>query len=103
MVEVFMLNTRLKQLRKSLFLSQEEFATETGISYRAYISYERGDRKPSLDFLETIVNKYHVNLNWLIANSGEMFSQNVSPFELLKKELLGDVKNMLREEGVLKI
>lgn len=65
--------SKLKEIRKHLNLSQEEVSTQTGISYRAYTSYERGDRKPSLEILEILVKKFNVNLNWFFADVGDMF------------------------------
>lgn len=102
-----MYSEKLKEIRKKLKLSQEELATQTGTSYRAYTSYERGDRKPSLEFLEKIATLFDVNLNWLLANIGEVFigqnnkQENTSTGDL-KKDILLDVRKMLIKEGIIK-
>ncbi len=89
---------KIQKIRKKLKLSQEEISTQVGISYRAYTSYERGDRKPSFDFLESLVNKFNVNLNWLIANNGEMF---IAPkYESVKDEIMAQVEKMLDDRGI---
>ncbi len=97
-----MYGKKLQEIRKKLNLSQEEFATQTNITYRAYTSYERGDRKPSFEFLEKLVIKFHVNLNWLIANTGEPFGEVNNKDKNLKKEILFEVKQMLIKEGIVK-
>ena len=66
---------KLHKIRKELNLSQEEMAVQTNVTYRAYTSYERGDRKPSFEFLEQLASRFEVNLNWLIANLGNPFSK----------------------------
>lgn len=94
-----MFSERLQKLRKMLHLSQEEISTQIGISYRAYTSYERGDRKPSIDFLEKLVKVYNVNLNWLIAGVGKEF--NAAQFDAAKGELRAEVMQILKEVGVI--
>ena len=94
---------RLHKIRKKLRLSQEEIADETSITYRAYTSYERGDRKPSFEFLVKLVEKYNVNLNWLIAGKGEMFLSNqnfASEYESVKNDILKEVRKMFKEKGL---
>ena len=93
---------KLHEIRKKLNLSQEEIAAQTNTSYRAYTSYERGDRKPSFEFLENLVIKFNVNLNWLIANTGEPFETKQELRQDFKNEILSEVKEMLIKEGVLK-
>ena len=68
-----MYSKKLKDIRKKLGFSQEEMAFKTDTSYRAYSSYERGDRKPSFEFLQKLVEEFGVNLNWLIADNGIPF------------------------------
>jgi len=96
-----MYGQKLHHIRKNLNLSQEEMAQKTNTSYRAYTSYERGDRKPSFEFLEQLALNFEVNLNWLIANNGNPFLGNRNTLSL-KEEILNDVKDMLIKEGVLK-
>lgn len=92
---------RLQKIRKKLKLSQEEIADETNITYRAYTSYERGDRKPSFEFLVKLVEKYNVNLNWLIVGKGEMF--NAPQYEDVKDEILNEVNQVLVKYGIKKL
>ncbi len=98
-----MFGKKLREIRLKLKLSQEEFAELTGVTYRAYTSYERGDRKPSFEFLIELVRRFEVNLNWLIADTGVPFfenSTNCSDFQNLKKEIMDEVNLLLKEKGI---
>ncbi|MFZ7188066.1 helix-turn-helix domain-containing protein [Avibacterium avium] len=44
----------LKSERERLGLTQEEIATKCGVSKRAYIYYEQGERVPNTDFLAAL-------------------------------------------------
>ena len=94
-----MFGARLQKARKKLQLSQEDISTQIGISYRAYASYERGDRKPPLDFLEKLAMKYNINLNWLIADVGEMFIP--AEYNDVKDDFESKVEEILKRKGLL--
>ena len=76
-------------------------AFKTNTSYRAYSSYERGDRKPSFEFLQKLVEEFGVNLNWLIADNGIPFIEKEKNSENLKTDILKEVRKMLENEGIL--
>nr|WP_242347281.1 helix-turn-helix transcriptional regulator [Mucispirillum schaedleri] len=44
--------------------------------------YERGRTSPKLDFLKKLVSDYNVNLNYLIANQGNMLLSNADKTSL---------------------
>lgn len=90
---------RIQSIRKKLKLSQEEISTQIGISYRAYSSYERGDRKPSLEFLALLFEKYNVNINYIIVGEGDMF--NPPKFEDVKEDLELKVLDILKKQGLI--
>jgi len=92
-------NENLQKIRKTINLSQEDISTQLGISYRAYTSYERGDRKIPIEVLEILCDKFNVNLNWLICNKGNMF--NTKPFEQVEKELEQKVVEVMKKYGVI--
>ena len=94
-----MFSARLQEMRKKLQLTKEEISLQTGISQRAYTSYECGERKPSLDFFEKLVALYNVNLNCLIAGQGEMF--NIAPQdEQLERLVAQIVDKKMKEKGL---
>lgn len=45
------IHERLKEERLRLGLSQEEFASRAGVSKRAQVNYEKGERSPQADYL----------------------------------------------------
>lgn len=95
-----MFGERLQKVRKKLQLSQEDISTQIGISYRAYSSYEREDRKPPIDFLEKLACLYNINLNYLVAGIGNEFI--AQQFNAVKDELRSEVLQILKDEGLIK-
>lgn len=67
------MNERIKQLRKTLGLTQQEFAERIGITRNAVANYETGRNEPIGSVLNLICNEYNVNPDWLRNGSGEMF------------------------------
>lgn len=71
------MNERLKKLRKSLDLTQQEFADKIGIARGNIGAYEVGKNAPS-DAVISLICKTdfsmgRVNENWLRTGEGEMF------------------------------
>ena len=65
--------TRIKKLRKSLDLTQHEFANRLGISRNTIATYETGKSNPSDPAISLICREFNVNEEWLRTGSGEMF------------------------------
>lgn len=55
----------LLQLRKARGLKQTEIAPLIGISWRAYQTYERGEREPQLSTLIAMADLYDLSLDEL--------------------------------------
>lgn len=66
-------NERLKLLRKSLGLTQEEFADRLGIKRSAVSNYEIGRNVPIDAVVSLICREFRVNGEWLRSGVGEMF------------------------------
>ncbi len=56
---------RLRDARKKLGLSQEEFGAIAGMKKRAQQNYEKGDRKPDSDYLAEIA-KHGIDIGFLV-------------------------------------
>lgn len=99
---------RLKELRTSRKLSQQELADRLGISKSSINMYERGEREPGLGMLEAIADFFNVDMDYLhgksdIANRAlegagqfcneNLFSQfdNISPIRTQRIPLLGEI------------
>lgn len=58
----------LLQLRKGRGLKQTELAEKIGISWRAYQTYERGQREPVLSTLVALADFYGITVDELICH-----------------------------------
>ena len=67
------IETRIKEMRRHLDLTQTEFGDSLGVSRDVINSYERGRVTPTQTFIELLCMKYDVNPDWLIHGTGEMF------------------------------
>lgn len=64
---------RLKQLRKELRLTQQEFADQLGVSRNNIASYETGKSNLGESVIALISRAFNVNETWLRTGEGEMF------------------------------
>ena len=67
------MNERIKQLRKALGFTQQEFAERIGVKRNTVAQYEIGRNEPIDSVLNLICKEYNVNPDWLRDGSGEMF------------------------------
>lgn len=67
------MNKRLKDLRKSLDITQQEFANRLGIKRNTVATYESGKSNPSDAAVLLICREFGVNEEWLRYGNGEMF------------------------------
>lgn len=70
------MNERIKELRKVLRLTQEEFAEKIGVKRNTVATYEMGRSVPSDAAIALICREFRVREAWLRAGSGEMFEPN---------------------------
>ena len=101
-----LLAERLRKLRNTLGLTQEQFAKELGVSFATVNRYEKGKRAPDAEFFQVLVDRYKVNLNWLFTGKGPMFlvdsakqadSELFEILSVLSPERQRDLVNVLRE------
>ncbi len=64
---------RLKKLRKTLEMTQQEFADKLKVPRNTVGGYEVGKSNPSDAAVNNICHTFHVNENWLRTGEGEMF------------------------------
>lgn len=67
------MNERLKKLRKTLDLTQQEFANKIGIARGNIGAYEVGKNAPSDAVISLICKQFNADENWLRTGEGEMF------------------------------
>lgn len=78
------MNERIKELRKSLDITQQEFAKRIGSTQNIIASYEIGRRNPSSAVVNNICKEFNVNEEWLRTGQGEMFNSFNKDFEIAK-------------------
>ena len=69
------MNERLKKLRKTLDLTQQEFADKIGVKRNSLANYETGRNTPIDAIILSICREFNVNEEWLRTGKGEMFIQ----------------------------
>lgn len=68
------MNERMKELRKSLCLSQEEFGELIGLKKSGVCSIESGTRRVTEKHLKMLQQSgYSINVNWILTGEGSMF------------------------------
>lgn len=72
------MHTRLKEIRKALNLTQQEFADRLKIKRNTVATYETGKSNPSDAAVSLICREFNVNEEWLRTGSGEMFKASPS-------------------------
>ena len=75
------MNSRIKELRKALGLTQNDFGVRLGHAPNTITNYETGRREPSNQIIIAMCREFNVNEEWLRTGEGEMF-QDLSQGEL---------------------
>ena len=77
---------RIKELRKALGLTQQEFSDKIGVKRNTIAQYESGRNSPIDAVISLICREFNVNETWLRTGEGEMFkpkSRNEELFEFV--------------------
>lgn len=69
------INERVKAIRKSLKLSQDEFGKRLGVSRGVITNIEFNKTEPKPLFIDLLCREFNVDENWLRTGEGEMFLQ----------------------------
>ena len=86
---------RLRELRKSRELSQQELANNLQISKSSINMYERGEREPGLDTLEAIADYFNVDMDYLTGKTSEIKLLTSIPNTNYEISLESDEKRLL--------
>lgn len=101
------MNERIKDLRKALKLSQDEFGRKLGVTRGAITNIELNKTEPKPLFVKHICEVFDVSEDWLLTGEGPMFLQldKDEAFDRICAEIqLSDdafVKNLLRSYWAL--
>ncbi len=88
------MNHRIRELRKTLGLTQTEFGKRLGIKQTTVAGYETGGRTPIDAVVSLICRQFQVNEQWLRTGEGEMFASRTR-----EEEISCFVEGVLAEES----
>lgn len=77
-----MLKDKLKELREKHGLTKRELCEKTGISERAYLTYEFGEREPKVGTISILADFYGVSVDYILDRTEE----KLEPLDALAKE-----------------
>ena len=86
------MNERIKKLRKTLDLSQQEFADKIGVKQNTVAQYEMGRNIPIDSVIFLICREFNVSEEWLRTGDGDMFlpADRNADIARLTKQLLNE-------------
>lgn len=70
------MNSRIRELRKTLGLSQKDFAQKIGLKQNSVSYMEKDGATVTEQNIKTICSQFSVNEGWLRTGSGKMFLDN---------------------------
>lgn len=95
---IYCLSERLKRLRQSMHLSQEQVARLLGVDRSTISSYESNVRQPPLDTLSRIADVFGVSTDYLLGRTSDL---SFGLFDLSgeDKALLNQMASKLMEKN----
>lgn len=90
---------RIRKLRRSLDLTQQEFADRIGMKRNTVANYETGRNDPSASVISLICREFNVNEEWLRTGEGNIFEELTDQQRLSKYTtlLLNDTDSTVAE------
>lgn len=94
---------RLKELRDSKRMSQEELAKALHVSRSRIGMYEQGQREPDFEMQEAIADYFNVNLDYLVRRHGSGmepfdYETNIGPDEALMIEMMNSMDQNAKDD-----
>ena len=81
---------RIKEVRKSVGMTQVEFGEKLGVKGNTVTNYETGLRTPTDAVVRSICREFNVNADWLRNGVGEMFIVKSKDEQI--SEMLGEIQ-----------
>ena len=96
------MKNRIKQVRKSLGLTQTEFSSQLDLSQNFIAQIESGSKAPSDRTIRDICRVFNVNESWLRFNEGDMFCPRTRNQEILAfaNQVMADEDEAFRKRFV---
>ncbi len=90
---------RLKAFRKSLGLTQADFAARISMTGSGLANYELGRTAPSGLVLDLISREFHVSKTWLQTGNGDMYLSDVDPVRDKEDQLSRICRDIMPNAG----
>lgn len=87
------MNDRIRQVRKTAAISQEEFGKQLGLSRQYITLVETGERVPSDRTIRDICRIFNVSETWLREGVGEMYAPRSR-----QEEMAAYVKSLMADD-----
>ncbi len=96
------MKNRIKEIRKKLDLTQQEFADRLGIKRGGIANYEIGRNEPADLVISLICREFNVNETWLRTGMGDMFlpTDRNADIAKLTKRLLNEESDSFKNRFV---
>lgn len=91
------MNERIKELRKALGLTQQEFANKIGIKRNSLANYETGRNIPLDAILLSICREFNVSEDWLRNGIGDMFKLETYTSNNTNQIISGSINERIKE------
>lgn len=88
------MHERIKLLRKTLKLTQQEFAERIGVKRNTIATYEIGRNEPIDAVFSLICREFNINEEWLKNGTGEMFKET-----FIEDEIAAYVSDLIEEDN----
>lgn len=97
------MNKRIKSIRTTMNMSQQQFAERIGISRSAVANIEAGKKRPSELTVNAICYAFNVNKKWLITGTESMFTNdlNIEEAENFRERLLSKISALSDEQLIM--
>lgn len=89
---------RIKELKAKLRITSSEMAKELDIPVRTIGSYERDEAQAGAKFFNALIEKYQVNVNWLLSGNGNMFISSKTEIDVKYLAQIEQQLNLTTEE-----
>ena len=74
------MDKRIRELRKSLNLTMEQFGEKIGVSKSTISNIENGNRNATEHMVKSICREFNIDYGWLTTGAGEMFVDSDEDF-----------------------
>lgn len=90
------MNERIKELRRSLGLTQDEFGGRIGITKSSVSTMESGRSNPSEQTLRSMVREFGASYEWLTTGAGSMFEagEEAEIHAMIDRVMAGENENV---------